>query len=100
MSQWDFWPRKRQAHYGTLVKYDMRYFGTNEFRVVVRGKGTMAGNANSWRSAQPAPPFIDIRMLEPSPDDAALAGTLGDRSSATNSTQGDVFVFRKLLSGR
>jgi hypothetical protein len=40
MSQWDFWPRKRQAHYGTLVKYDMWYFGTNEFRVVIRGKGT------------------------------------------------------------
>jgi len=40
MSQWDFWPKKRQAHYGTLAQYDMWYFGTNEFRVVVRGKGT------------------------------------------------------------
>jgi hypothetical protein len=38
MSQWDFWPKKRQAHYGT--QYDMWYFGTNEFRVVIRGKGT------------------------------------------------------------
>ena len=40
MSQWDFWPKKRQAHYGTLAQYDMWYFGTNEFRVVIRGKGT------------------------------------------------------------
>ena len=40
MSQWDFWPKKRQAHYGTLAQYDMWYLGTNEFRVVIRGKGT------------------------------------------------------------
>jgi hypothetical protein len=40
MSQWDFWPKSRQKHYGTLVQYDMWYFGTKEFRVVIRGKGT------------------------------------------------------------
>jgi hypothetical protein len=40
MSQRDFWPKKRQAHYGTLAQYDMWYFGTNEFRVVICGKGT------------------------------------------------------------
>jgi hypothetical protein len=40
MRKWDFWPKKRQAHYGTLAQYDMWYFGTNEFRVVIRGKGT------------------------------------------------------------
>jgi len=40
MSEWDFWPKNRQAHYGTLAQYDMWYFGSNEFRVVIRGKGT------------------------------------------------------------
>ena len=40
MSQWDYWPKSRQTHYGTLAQYDMWYFGTNEFRVVIRGKGT------------------------------------------------------------
>jgi len=42
MSEWDFWPKHRQAHYGTLAQYDMWYFGSNEFRVVIRGKGTEA----------------------------------------------------------
>jgi hypothetical protein len=40
MSQWDFWPKNRQAYYGTLAQYDMWYFGTSQFRVVIRGKGT------------------------------------------------------------
>ena len=40
MSQWDFWPKNRQAYCGTLAQYDMWYFGTSQFRVVIRGKGT------------------------------------------------------------
>ena len=27
MSQWDIWPKNRQAYYGTLAQYDMWYFG-------------------------------------------------------------------------